>query len=224
MVYWIKKNKKAKNFRKYQTQSTAQPVPIQCFNLMRRLSDVADFNHAKRIAYIGTWNLSFLPNELKNFSFFHLNMKHTFNFHRSRFQNIPAECTFCLLSPSPGPIDPETFKHIFLNCRFVKPLIIKYFSNLTTINCSYNNILAVGCQFGSPLYYILNLEVVLFCHYIFQCKKMKKLPTFVGFLQSAFYLKKTMLRNSKRYLLDYNLLSEKFGVDLVLHNKWLDFF
>ena len=150
-------------------------------------------------------------------------MKHIYNFDRSRFNDVAPECTFCYLSPPPNPIDMETYQHVYSECRFVKPLADEYFSNLTTINCDYIEILAVGCQIDSVLYYVFNIEVLLFCYYIFHCKKIKKLPTLTGFLQMTFYTKKVMFLNSKKYLLDYNHLSGKFGVGIKNYNKWLDF-
>ena len=182
-----------------------------------------DFMVPKKIQMLNLWRESYLFPELKNFCLFHCNNKNILNLYRSRFMNDTSpDCSFCHRIPSTDRIPGESFEHLYLECNFTKTLSNAYFTNLLNRPINVRDVLAHGSQEENPISLIINLEVLLFSHYIFQCKMSAKFPTLQSFLHLSYTYKKMFLRASPKYRRSYTFVCKKSGDHILIHNKLLE--
>ena len=177
----------------------------------------------KNIAFLNIWAKSFLPIELSCFALSFLNRKQIFNAQKSKYTEHHRSCSFCIHFPSTSHFPDETFDHFYLFCPTSKAIANAYFPTLLTVPINVIEIIALGAQSCNNLALAINIEVILFCHYLFQCKTQKKIPTVTSFLQHTFHYKKILLNKSKIYSRAYDLLCMKHGARIIDLNKWLLF-
>ena len=142
---------------------------------------------------------------------------------KSKYTEHHRSCSFCIHFPSTSHFPDETFDHFYLFCPTSKAIANAYFPTLLTVPINVIEIIAFGSQSCNNLALAINIEVILFCHYLFQCKTQKKIPTVTSFLQHTFHYKKILLNKSKIYSRAYDLLCMKHGARIIDLNKWLLF-
>ena len=176
----------------------------------------------KQLNYLNTWSLSFLPPDLKEFALFHLNNKIILNDRRWKFQNVTSNCTFCDKFPSTTAIHHESFLHFYFECQHTKPIADKYFNDIFNDPINIKIAATRGAQNPKPMNLVINLEVLLFCYFLYDCKMKKKIPSFNSFLMSSFEIKKTMFYISPSYYKAYISCCSTSGKDINIYNKtWL---
>ena len=108
---------------------------------------------------------------------------------RYRPQQSPL-CSFCGAKP-------ETYLHLFWECRYVTPL----WTSLQTI--SYDNVdmedfSQFKCMLSNFQHSLLNLLVTLLKNYIHVCKWMSQTPTVLGFVWVVDKTRNTHLKKCQR--------------------------
>jgi hypothetical protein len=95
--------------------------------------------------------------------------------HKIKYNDNPL-CTFCKN-------ENETIEHLFWQCSFDKDIVDIYFKTKKNQNI-FPSLTAEKMIFGfthvSPLSKTVNLILIYFKMYIYQCKMQKSIPSFVG--------------------------------------------
>ena len=92
--------------------------------------------------------------------------------------------------------------HFFFNCRFVRNLLERYFDNIFGDPIDIPKLLFKGhlAENNKEILYV-NLEVILFCYFIFNAKSRKKIPSF-GTIS-------IMIAGIKNQMLNYSIFYRK---------------
>ena len=219
--FFLSKKQSAKSVRKI---CFPEKNTIENFQHIKVLNSYVDGNFItkKQIDYLNTWSLSFLPPDLKEFAIFHLNNKTILNDRRCKFQNVTSNCTFCDKFPSTTLIHHESFLHFYFECHHTKNISDRYFNSIFKDPINIKVVATRGAQDPKPFNLIVNLEVLLFCFFLHNCKLMKKIPSFNSFLMCSFEAKKAMFVCSPSYYKAYLSCCSKIGKDIIVYNeKWL---
>ena len=129
-----------------------------------------------------TWGYTFLPNNIREFSFKFLFNLLKFNGAISHFdEEVDPSCTFCTLAGRRPP-PKETIQHFFQGCSTNINIVSDYFTDFLqgwpTIHFENNFILR-----GSPnnlldfQILIINIEILLVNFYLYKQKIRKRLPS-----------------------------------------------
>jgi exonuclease III len=93
-----------------------EPGQLQTVKTFFRLTDLT-IPQANLSKLLGCWNISHLPNKIRDFIFRFLNNSLPLNTRLSHFViNINRQCTFCVINNAQAPSD-ETFLHLFSSCE-----------------------------------------------------------------------------------------------------------
>ena len=180
------------------------------------------YPEAKQNEYLNSWYLSFLPPCVKEFALFHTSNKIILNDRRYKFQNTTNECSFCSRFPSTFKIPVETFQHLYFECPFSTRLASNYFVDLFDFDINFKLVSTRGANYAFPTNIVVNIEAILLSYYIYTCRADKRIPSHNSFLHYCFTMKKSMLKNSKKYEKIYTEISNKSGYNIRrLNNKWL---
>ena len=219
--FFLSKKQSAKSMRRILFPDENPIEKIQIIGVLNSYVN-GNFNNIKQLNYLNTWSLSFLPPDLKEFALLHLNNKIILNDRRWKFQNVTSNCTFCDKFPSTITIHHESFLHFFFECRHSRNISDKYFNDILMDPINIKVIATRGARNPKPINLVINLEVLLFCFYIYSCKLNKKIPSFNNFLMSSFEIKKAMFVTSPSYYKAYLSCCSNFGKDIKVYNeKWL---
>jgi len=187
IVTFIRRGKKgAKRFRRILEYNTL--TCIKGLNVTDTYCNLVGINRVPDVTggkMLGCWNTSFLPIDLRVFSFQFFNNSlplgaRLVNRYRNvNHNNISDCCTFCQIR-NYGVPERETFKHLFFSCPALEDACTrfadKYFSN------DLSHVEKMQCFFtGSTdeIPHKVDLIVcVLFAHEIWQSKLLKKIPNF----------------------------------------------
>ena len=222
LTFFLAKKTKAKSLRRIISKSHTTLNLSQTLTLLNSYV-VGPTSLKKQIENLNTWSISFIPYCVKHFALFHLNMKIILNDRRYKFQNTISECSFCIRFPTTGKVPHETFKHFYFECPVSEPIRSKYFPDLLTFPIDIKEVTTRGSQLTHPTSMIINIEVLLFCYFLYSCKLSKTLPTYNNFLLCSYTLKKCMLRTSIQFEKAYTGVSINYGSNIhCLNNSWLE--
>ena len=132
------------------------------------------------------WNLSFLTLDIRDFSFKMINNKLNFNASLAHFSESVqnSACSFCTLSRNLPP-PKETIKHFFTSCPVSTSFASNYFNNfLNGCDLTFSNdwlLLGVSSDIFSSKAFIINIEIVALCLFLFKCRLRTKLPLHENF-------------------------------------------
>ena len=137
-------------------------------------------NEIREARFFKTWNYSFIPMNIREFSFKFLNNRLILNANRAKMLNNPdlAPCTFCAVQ---NIIDPEKEKigHLFKDCNFVRPILRDYFAIFFGTPYVWNKkwqLIGAPSNFTSAEALLINVEIITVNAYIFNCKRLGTLP------------------------------------------------
>ena len=172
-----------------------------------------NFDLERELAWQNCWTISFLPMELKNFSFKLLNNLHKLNAHKHYFvANTSQECTLCTLS-NLRPAPKETLQHFFFNCPINTNFATNYFDDfLQNFQLNFDSSWFLT---GSPILhnfkhnFIINIEILLVCYFLFNCRAKKTLPLMRNLVLYIGWNRRLLLRNS-RYEIYFNIFSNPY--------------
>ena len=138
-------------------------------------------------------------------------------------EDMSPECSFCRWIPTTGKkIEGENFEHLYIECQFSKSIAQSYFNSLFSTPIVVRDVLAHGSQEEKPLCLIINIEVLLFSYYIYNCKLASKLPALQSFLHQSFVYKKMFLQASSKFRKSYTYSCRKYGDEILTYNKLLE--
>ena len=187
IVTFIRRGKKgAKRFRRileYITSTCIKGLNVTTtFCNLIGIDRIPDITGGK---LLGFWNISFLPIDLRVFSFQFFNNSlplgaRLVNRYRNvNYNNINDCCTFCQIRNYGAP-DRETFKHLFFSCPALedtcKRFADKYFDHDLIYNEKIQSFFT-GSIDETP-HMVDIITSVLFAHEIWQSKLLKKIPMF----------------------------------------------
>ena len=219
--FFFSKKRSAKDIRRV---FFPDEISLENIQHVKVLNSYVNGNFAinNQLNYLNTWSLSFLPPDLKEFALLHLNNKIILNDRRWKFHDVTSNCSFCDKFPSTIAIHHESFLHFYIECRHSKTIADKYFDNIFNEPINIKVVLTRGAQDLKPMSTIINLEVLLFCFFLHECKMKKKIPAFNSFLMSSFQTKKFMFAISPSYYKSYIDCCNKHGNYIhTLNSKWL---
>ena len=149
--------------------------------------------------FYATWSLSFLPNEIKNFTLKRINNKILLNYQLSYFNDeIHPYCTWCYRFPLTNMPLEKTY-HFFYSCPTTFRLLSDYFENIFNEPIDIKQLLFKGHKSSSNDTLYLNIEITLFTYFLYKYKTLKKFPTIGSISFSIAMVKKMMLQTSTRY-------------------------
>ena len=138
-----------------------------------------ELNREKR--FITVWKFSFLPMNIRDFSFKFVNNHLFLNAQLSHFNNSiinPAcsQCTRSLILPAPK----ESILHFFMYCYPNISILNSYFTDFFS-NSELNwdpSFTLIGAPPDIPFYaaLIINTEIIMANWFLFQCRSQKKTP------------------------------------------------
>ena len=204
--YFMKKNLKSKHYRKFFVKSSSDISNIRT-TLNRYLwAETNNVDSTREIRFHKVWTHSFLPIEMRDFSFKLVNNYHKFNGSISHFnENISASCTPCTLQkllPAPK----ETIKHFFYECPVNMNFANTYFETfLNNVNLEFSiNFLLLGVPSTLPesLAFILNIEIMLLNFFLCNSRKKKQLPLMINFNHFIAWHRKLLSKN-KNYMVKF---------------------
>jgi len=159
------------------------------------------------------WTHSFIPIEIRDFSFKSVNNYLYFNGHISHFSNdISPECTFCTVEKR-LPAPKETNKHFFRDCPTTYSFTNEYFTSiLSNFNIQFStDWLLIGSPSTLPKYinFILNIEILLISFFLFSMRLKKKKPLMINFKAYSNWNRK-LLKKSNYYSNSFQKFSNPF--------------
>ena len=200
---FMSKNPKAGDIRLKGRTSNEYDIfehPSTRFNFARTATDPdTDETKTAYIQFLNTWNVKFLPAEIRQFCILFPRGKIVLNYQRSQYQRprISSLCRFCIKN-NIADAQPEDVRHIFSNCPLVQPLITRYFEFLRP-DLGYNNdFLYIGAP-SCDLSEFLNIEILLFSSYILNCLRSTGRPSFAGLTNMTKTIKIAMCAQSIKY-------------------------
>ena len=198
--FFFNKNPSSKMLRRIIfNQPSAQLLTLS--TSYRNFNEISpsNFNERQSRFFYAQWNFSWLPSEFKNFTLKRVNAKIILNNQLAHFTEASPFCSFCNLFPS-YIIPKETHAHFFFNCRFVNPIVVKYFSNFYGEHIDLESVFFKGHISENNIEIsILNLEVSLFTHSILRAKVRKKIPQYGSIRCAMAMVKKSLYSTSPQY-------------------------
>lgn len=193
-----KPNFKSKNFRKYLTTDNQEIK--KCVSTVNRYkwASATEIDVKREISWTKTWTLSFIPIEMRDFSFKSINNYLYFNGHISHFSNeVSPACTFCILEKR-LPAPKETIKHFFIDCPTTGYFTNNHFDSLlSNYNIEFSaDWLLLGSPSTLPKYlnFILNIEILLISCFLFQMRVKNKTPLSINFKAYSEWNRKLFLK------------------------------
>jgi hypothetical protein len=160
------------------------------------------------------WNLDFLPNKLREFSYKFRSNILGINTRVSHFnRDVNRHCTFCALK-NKNPCPDETFLHLFFDCPETNKVLLDFLRNYCPELIVKNNdvkkkFFFIGMNWNTDSVDNLFLEVLalVIMHSIWDCKLRKQLPVLMKIVNDiSFYIGNAKaLRNIMRIGMDNNL-------------------
>ena len=151
----------------------------------------------RRLTFFNTWNISYLPSELKNFALLYCSNKIILNYTRSRWMDVSPLCTFCLINGHTDP-QPETLKHILLDCQFTKYVVDKMMAPFK-FNGEQNPLLFTAGFIDSPFQKFVNIEIISLILFLIKSKHAKRNPSFASLKHLLKLFREEMSTKSKAY-------------------------
>jgi len=165
-----------KKFRKIE-QGTLDSIPHNIVKFTENTEIVLDLTGSKTLN--GSWNISYLENDLRVFIFKLHNNTLGYNNMVARFvANIEPFCTFCTIGMNPD-LEPETALHIFYACPYTEPLLNIF--NEIRRNNDVTRRIDLFFKFNDPSennVKVLFLTAFMYKKYIWDCKLRKCLPDY----------------------------------------------
>ena len=197
--FFKKKNLKSKNFRKYLLSDDIDITKIYTTKNRYTWTDnrVVDVEREKK--WLNVWNHSFLPIQIREFGFKHLNNTNKLNSHYAKLNhNISPTCTFCEQSKL-FPAQRETIKHFFIDCPTSISLANFHFNDnfkVLNFNFSMENLL-IGAPSHLPdfVIFILNIEILMINFFLYNCARKKKIPLMMNLTCFITNYRKLFLKN-----------------------------
>ena len=185
--HFIRKNKKgAKRYRKILEHLSSSIVRgSNVTNKYCELIDIDRISLEEGGRILGTWNLSFLPLNIRNFSFQLFNNSlpigsRLVNRYRDHAAEINESCTFCCISKTGVPYR-ETFFHLFFECPSVSGTIANFVAKYVSNSLNHRDIVKfifTGIE-GTEKHELVDRVInVLFLYEIWCCKTHRKIPSF----------------------------------------------
>ena len=195
-----KPNYKSKHFRKYLALDNQDIKKCVSSTNRHKWASTEEIDINREITWTKTWTFSFIPIEMRDFSFKSVNNYLYFNGQISHFSNeVSPECTFCILNKR-LPAPKETIKHFFLDCPTTNSFTIEHFSSfLSNFNLHFSiNWLLLGSPSNIPKYlsFIINIEILIISCFLFQMRLKKKQPLTVNFKAYSEWNRKLLKKNS----------------------------
>ena len=197
--FFTKKGLKSRHYRKFLMDKGENITTVKT-TLNRYLwASINEVDSIREIRFHKVWTYSFLPIEIRDFSFKLLNNYHKFNASIAHFnETISASCTACTakkLLPAPK----ETIKHMYYDCPVNENFAKKYFEtflNNTNINFSADFLL-LGAPSILPesLAFIINIEIILLNFFLFNARNKKQLPLMRNFNHFIAWHRKLLTKN-----------------------------
>ena len=199
LSYLFTKNPSTKYIRRTISDKMEAFENLPCVNFFN-IYCRSDFNYLQTRHFMTVWNFSYLPSEIRNFSLLRSNNKLILNKQRAMFSNVSSICSFCKFFPLTI-INAETPEHLFFSCISTYSLIDLYFSNFfDNQDIDWKVYFFKGStNVEAKIRAYLNVEITLFCHYIFETKNLNKLPTFTSLLYHMSFIKKYLMNSSQKY-------------------------
>ena len=144
-----------------------------------------NFDYEREKKFINVWKFSFLPMNIRDFSFKYVNNLLYLNAQLAHFSNSvtnPAcsQCTRSLILPAPK----ESILHFFMHCNPNICVLDNYFHEfLSHVELNWDpSFTILGAPNGIPFYaaLIINTEIILANWFIFQCRAKKKQPLLIN--------------------------------------------
>ena len=182
------------------------------------------FNMKQSRMFYSSWNLSFLPNCIRNFALKMANGKIQLNSQLANYVELTHPyCTWCFDYPLIN-MPHETIEHFFFECRFTLSILLPYFSNLfAEQELNVKNIIFKGhiAENNFEVVYI-NLDVIMLLYYIFRTKFYKRRLILNSALLSVSIVKKQMMNNSPYYRKVINWIKNNKTGNVTNHLSILD--
>ena len=127
--------------------------------------------------FVGIWNLSFIPNKLRDFIFKFYNNKLGLNTRTSHFGGDTRACTFCFLLKRDD--TDETFAHLFYDCPVVEQIhssIDRHLFNFMHETTSDKKARWFGCNLMETKNLFLRLFFLTIQYFIWGAKLGKFIP------------------------------------------------
>ena len=198
----LKKNPKTKAIRSLINVNNNQFIFRNCaaFNFFSRLGNIINDDDEmlnRRLCFFNSWNISYIPIELKNFCLTYCSNKIYFNFTRARWQDISPYCTFCRINGVNNP-PPETLQHFLCDCPSTTSVIQKFLPALSAPNEPTKLTFAAGAPKG-PLQKFINIEILILIFYLYKSKLAKRNPSFASLRYYLNVFRGEMYSRSKSY-------------------------
>ena len=212
--------KGSKKFRNILTHSNirdSDPNSLRIVNTFSRITGTLIPNVETTRLCLGSWNISFLHNDVRDFLFKFRNNQLLTNERLNAIDGlVSATCTFCRIVGSPDPA-PESFIHLFFTCPVVRNLLRLWSNRLEPVP-DFNN------ENGSNFYWygILehdeidnNSKYIIFVYdcfrfLIWKSRCRRKVPNYPAFKRELDFLIFNTLRGSrtfKRKIMNINMLA-----------------
>ena len=197
--YCKRKNIKSKDFRKF--MESQKDFSSCAPSRSRALWTASNLNQDRENAFFNVWNCSFLPINIRDFTFKLLNSKLYLNGQISHLPNQDnlGHCTFCTLTNN---VHRETYEHFFINCPTVIRIMTDYFV-VFLANKNFNwdqKMCLIGTDYNLQKndVFISNIEIVTALFYVSQCRGKKVLPNLVQ-LEQHMHNFREIYRLSSKY-------------------------
>jgi len=180
--FCMRSRRGSKRYRKILESSNT----ISISNNISKLSGILDqvINLEKSVRLNTVWTQNFLNNDTRTFLFkFHQNLL-GLNTRVAHFvRNHPRTCTFCSLNQDPDD-NPETLSHLFFDCEHVERILVPFFTWIFNSNNvryisrqEYFQGFSTDCSNKNK---VLDLVLIIFKKYIWDCKLRFTLPNLAG--------------------------------------------
>ena len=198
-IYFAKKGLKSRHYRKFLMNNGNNISTVKTTLNRYSWAGINEVDSIREIRFHKVWTHSFLPIEIRDFSFKLINNYHKFNANIAHFnENISASCTACTvqkLLPAPK----ETIKHMYHDCPVNENFAKKYFETfLNNIDINFSmDFLLIGVPAILPesLAFIINIEIILLNFFLFNVRNKKQLPLMRNFNYFISWHRKLLLKN-----------------------------
>ena len=166
----------------------------QCYNIYINKIYTSEYDSRQSLFFYTTWNWSFLPNNIRDFTLKRTNAKIFLNAQIAHFNNdIQPFCTWCIRYPHTDP-PKETNHHFYFTCPTTYKLLESYFGNIFDSDIDIEKLIFKGhvSNFNFEMIYI-NIEVALFLYFLYDSGQKKKLPSLSAISIAVCFTKKNKL-------------------------------
>ena len=206
---FLKPKVKSKHFRYFLSNDDQRIEKCKSYLNRYNWAKIREFDIERERKWQKVWTLSFIPINIREFSFKSINNYNYFNANISNFRPESPDCTLCILDRN-LPAPKETAQHFYLDCPVTTDITTNYFTDfLHNIQLNFDAswlLVGVPKTLTSKMITVLNIEIILVLYFIFQSRLKKKLPLNSNILEFISFQRKFLLKN-KQYKQGYEKLT-----------------